>query len=323
MKKSFACLMAGAVAAALVFTGCQTAEEKAIAKYKTALVKGREIESYTTTGNVDMELGISGMNMNIAVSMDGSLKDKGQTAVFHMVTKVMGQSIESDMYMQDGYLYTSVPGAQGKFIKQSYEEATGMEYQQLLNMGNTEMTAIYAEAIDKAENLVCTQLEDKSVNVAFDFPQEVLTSMEDTMAELISGSMGQSMEENLREQFAALGLSGQELDAFVEQMMSVYKDMFDSLTIGKISMDSTINKEGYAVNQKMTMEMSMDFSGLLGLFGEASDQAAKDQLKNISFTIKADVDIDNINGDVAVEIPQIAEENLLTPEEAAAYQMAA
>jgi len=54
MKKSFICFLAGAVAAVLVFTGCQTAEEKAVAKYKTALVKGREMESYTTAGNVDM-----------------------------------------------------------------------------------------------------------------------------------------------------------------------------------------------------------------------------------------------------------------------------
>ena len=323
MKKSFICFLAGAVAAVLVFTGCQTAEEKAVAKYKTALVKGREMESYTTAGNVDMEVGISGMNMDISISLDGSVKDKGKTAAFHMVTQAMGQTMETDMFSQDGYLYTGVPGAQGKFIKQSYEEATGMQYQQLLDMRNTEMTAIYAEAIDKAENLTCTQMEDKKVNVTFDFPQETLTSMENTMVEMLSGSMGQTMENNLREQLGVVGLSGQELDDFVKQMMSVYQEMFSSLTINKIAMNTTINKEGYAVNQKMTMEMSLDFSSLLNLLGEASDPIAQAQLKNISFKITANMNVDNINEDVSVEVPAISEENILTQEEAAAYQLAA
>ena len=143
------------------------------------------------------------------------------------------------------------------------------------------------------------------------------------MVEMLSGSMGQTMENNLREQLGVVGLSGQELDDFVKQMMSVYQEMFSSLTINKIAMNTTINKEGYAVNQKMTMEMSLDFSSLLNLLGEASDPIAQAQLKNISFKITANMNVDNINEDVSVEVPAISEENILTQEEAAAYQLAA
>lgn len=322
MKKQLSCLLAGALVLSFGLTGCGLTKEKAIEKYKAALAKGQEMESYTMTADIDISVGISGMNMDIDMAMDGAVKDKGKTGVFNMTMSTMGQQSKNTMYMKDENIYTSVAGADGKFLKQSYQETTGMNYQQLLDVNNGEMTSIYNDAVEKAENFSFTQLDDKSINITFDFPQETLTAMEDEMVEIISGNMSQSMEEQLRTQFSAMGMEGEELDTMVKQMLQVYSKLFESLTIQRIAMDTTINKDGFAVKQKMEMDMTLDFSALMKMLGEVDD-ASMEQLKEITFNMAVSTNMDNINKDVAVEIPEFTEEDLLSPEEAAAYQLAA
>lgn len=321
MKRMRAGFTAILLAASFLLTGCQLTEKDAVQMYKDSFAKSREMEKYTMTANMDMEMDFGGMSIGIVIDMDSAVADQGQTASHKMNMTVMGQEQSMEMYQQGEYLYTSVPGTD-KFIKQSYEESTGMTYQGLMDLSSGPMAQSYMDAIDKAENLTFQRLDNKDVNVAFDFGQESLDSLAGEISAILEDTMLGSMESQLKSQFSGLGLPEDQIQPLVDQMMEAYRSIFSNIGVDSIRMDLTMNKNGFVTKQNVDMVITMDMSGLLTALGQEVDAATAEMLKNIKMSMNIDSVIDNINGDVTVTVPEFTEENTVTAEEATALSAA-
>lgn len=304
-----------------LFTGCKMTQEDAIQMYKDSFAKSKEMENYKMTSAMDLEMGISDMSIAIKMDMESAVADKGNTASHRMNMSTMGEEQTMEMYQQGEFMYTSIPGLEGKYIKQSYEESTGMSYQGLMDLNSGEMADSYIQAIDQAENLTFEQLENKDVHIAFDFSQASLDALRDDLTSVLEETMLGGMEQQLQDQFSVMGLEEAQVKELVAQMMEAYRSMFSTIGVESIHMDMTMNKAGFVVGQDMQMVLTMDMSGLFAALGQDVDEATKNTLKDIKLTMDVQSTISDINSGVTVTLPEFADDNTMTPAEATALTM--
>ncbi len=285
-----------------ILSGCSKSKEvDAVQLYKDSFAKAKEMESYNMDSSMSMKVDFVALETKI--DMTSAVIDKGETAAHELSISSNGETQDSLMYQKDGFFYSSIPDSE-QFLKQSYEEGTGLSYQSLLNIGSGDMAQSYIDAIDSAKELTVTN-EKGAVKVAFDFSEESLTSMTEDITSMLAESMMGTLEEELYNQMSALELPEEELNILVGQMVEVYRNMFSDVTVERIHMEKTVGEDGFATQQKMSMDLNMDMSELLTALGETVDEETAKLMQNIGMSMSVDSNYSNINGDVKVEIPEL------------------
>jgi len=298
-------LVSGLLAVALLLSGCEMTQEKAVERYKNALDKNLTLKSYEQEMQLDMSMSMAGMDLDMTMAMELAAKDSGKNAQMKMTVDVLGESQALDMYVKDGVLYSTVPGQEGVYLKQDDINA-------ILALTDGESSQMYKEAIDKAQDLTFEETENKDVVLSFSFAPESLSAMEDELGAMLEESMTQGLDAQMEEQYGALGLDEETLKTLVEQTMQVYKDIFTNVKVDSITQKATVNKAGFLTAQDLDISLLMDWTPLFTMLGQELDDATQQQLSQAPMTMKITQSVDNINGDVEVTLPDINESNIVT-----------
>lgn len=194
------------------------------------------------------------------------------------------------------------------YLKQRNED-NEIQIQGLTAFSSPAMSENYRKAVESGEDFTFEQQEDKSVQMSFDFSTESCGALKDSMVAILQETMLDGMDEQLNEQYAALGLSGSELDSLVEQILAAYREMYASLEVKNVHMKMTVDKDGFTTEQNIGMELVLNMSGLMETLGQ---DASAPELKQVQMLMNSSNVYENINANAAVKLPEFTEENTLT-----------
>ena len=306
--------MASVLALTLLLSGCSVSVEEGKELYKNSFDKMEEMDSYILDSTAKMSMELSGMEVETLMELHSEVKDSGKTAAHEMFLSSDGLEQEMRMYQQEDVLYTEIPGEE-QYLMQNYEEGAELSYQGLMVLGSDAMAKNYIDAIDSAENITVEKTEEQSIRVSFDFSEESRNAVVGRIVDVLQETMLGDLELQLREEFSALGLSGEDLENLVAQMMEVYESMYSETGVESIHMEATINKDGFMETQDVDMVLTMDMSGIFEALGQPVDEAAAEQLKNIHLNMSNSSTYTDINEEISVTMPEFTEENTLSVEE--------
>lgn len=313
MKKITASLLVFTFAFSALFTGCAMTEAKAIKRYKESFEKMQKVEQCTMDTDMTMGMDISGLKIDIDMKIESALKEMGKKSSHTVEFSLFGQKQSIEVYQDGDTIYTTVPGVDGKYLKDSIMQPSGdTSVQGLAEINNIQNSMAYIDAIDKATEVTFEEKDDKSVLVSFDFTEESLEDLRAETVKILDEQILPAMEKQVHDQFEGLPLSEDEKKQMEASMIEAYRQMFTNLKIESIHMDRTISKEGYAIEQHMTMEMQFDLSGLLSILGEDVDSQTKEMMKSIGLDLELSNRVSNINEEINVEFPEFTDENTIT-----------
>lgn len=299
-------LLGGLLAAALLLGGCQLTQEKAAQRYKDALDKNQSLDSCQQELEMDIHMDLSDMELNMEMEMDLAFRDKGQTAQAKTTVKVLGVEQELESYIKDGVFYTAVPDQPGMYLRQD-------SYSSLLALSGSGSSQLYKDAIDKAQDLSFEEDGDsKELELRFSFGQESLETMGAQLSSILEESMLQGLEDQLKEQYGALGLDQETLSSLVEQTVAVYQEIFGGIQVQSITQEATINKEGYLVEQELDIALAMDWTPLFDMMGQELDDTTRQQLSQSTMIMEISHKLEKLNGDVQVQLPDINDSNTIS-----------
>ena len=237
MSRRFAFLLSLALVMAVALTGCGMNKEKAIEQMGQALTDSSVIESGRLTGE------ISG---TISLGADSIPMELMQTMAMKMSGEVMGNPLDTETYQLDGKTYTLDPTT-GGYIE-SPSATAGMDYQQLMTLGQAEMVQLYIDGATAAEDFAFTE-EENGLRVSFTMPTEQLGQMQQQISSLMTDELLPALEEQMRQSVSeqmdallesmggaeALQVDQAQLDALIDQqvqmVMEMERQLFESLQI--------------------------------------------------------------------------------------------
>ncbi len=275
MSRRFAFLLSLALVMAVALTGCGMNKEKAIEQMGQALTDSSVIESGRLTGEISgtISLGADSIPMTMAMKMSG---------------EVMGNPLDTETYQLDGKTYTLDPTT-GGYIE-SPSATAGMDYQQLMTLGQAEMVQLYIDGATAAEDFAFTE-EENGLRVSFTMPTEQLGQMQQQISSLMTDELLPALEEQMRQSVSeqmdallesmggaeALQVDQAQLDALIDQqvqmVMEMERQLFESLQINGLSCDMLIT-DGVINDQTVGMQMEFalrdlvdSLAGSLGVTG--------------------------------------------------------
>ena len=304
MKKIMMSLIALAVTASVLLTGCAVTEEKAVEMYKASFEKMKEIESYRSDVNISMDVMIGEQPMSFTVKGESAVSEKNMAAHKFDVS-AMGQETATEIYQKGDDFYTSVPG-EDKYIKTTLK-AAGFDYSQLFSIGDGEMSEYYLAAIDKAGSISFSEEEKGKIKVAFDFAQEDIKAMEEKIVGLLKENALEGIEDQLKANLDMLPVP----ESMMGLVLKAYEMVFSNVKVDDISNEVILDKKGYSISQNSTIAMHMDFSSLFDLLKLPIDSGDKEKMHNIRMTLSVSSNLYDVNKDVAIEFPEFTAENTI------------
>ena len=188
----------------------------------------------------------------------------------------------------DGKTYTLDPTT-GGYIE-SPSATAGMDYQQLMTLGQAEMVQLYIDGATAAEDFAFTE-EENGLRVSFTMPTEQLGQMQQQISSLMTDELLPALEEQMRQSVSeqmdallesmggaeALQVDQAQLDALIDQqvqmVMEMERQLFESLQINGLSCDMLIT-DGVINDQTVGMQMEFalrdlvdSLAGSLGVTG--------------------------------------------------------
>ena len=250
MSRRFAFLLSLALVMAVALTGCGMNKEKAIEQMGQALTDSSVIESGRLTGEISGTISLGADSIPMELTMEGAFKDQMQTMAMKMSGEVMGNPLDTETYQLDGKTYTLDPTT-GGYIE-SPSATAGMDYQQLMTLGQAEMVQLYIDGATAAEDFAFTE-EENGLRVSFTMPTEQLGQMQQQISSLMTDKLLPALEEQMRQSVSeqmdallasmggaeALQVDQAQLDALIDQqvqmVMEMERQLFESLQINGLS----------------------------------------------------------------------------------------
>ena len=288
MSRRFAFLLSLALVMAVALTGCGMNKEKAIEQMGQALTDSSVIESGRLTGEISGTISLGADSIPMELTMEGAFKDQMQTMAMKMSGEVMGNPLDTETYQLDGKTYTLDPTT-GGYIE-SPSATAGMDYQQLMTLGQAEMVQLYIDGATAAEDFAFTE-EENGLRVSFTMPTEQLGQMQQQISSLMTDELLPALEEQMRQSVSeqmdallasmggaeALQVDQAQLDALIDQqvqmVMEMERQLFESLQINGLSCDMLIT-DGVINDQTVGMQMEFalrdlvdSLAGSLGVTG--------------------------------------------------------
>lgn len=196
MSRRFAFLLSLALVMAVALTGCGMNKEKAIEQMGQALTDSSVIESGRLTGEISGTISLGEDSIPMELTMEGAFKDQMQTMAMKMSGEVMGNPLDTETYQLDGKTYTLDPTT-GGYIE-SPSATAGMDYQQLMTLGQAEMAQLYIDGATAAEDFAFTE-EENGLRVSFTMPTEQLGQMQQQISSLMTDELLPALEEQMRQ----------------------------------------------------------------------------------------------------------------------------
>lgn len=220
--------------------------------------------------------------------MEGAFKDQVQTMAMKMSGEVMGnRSIPRPISWTARPTPSTRPPA--GYIE-SPSATAGMDYQQLMTLGQAEMVQLYIDGATAAEDFAFTE-EENGLRVSFTMPTEQLGQMQQQISSLMTDELLPALEEQMRQSVSeqmdallesmggaeALQVDQAQLDALIDQqvqmVMEMERQLFESLQINGLSCDMLIT-DGVINDQTVGMQMEFalrdlvdSLAGSLGVTG--------------------------------------------------------
>lgn len=288
MSRRFAFLLSLTLAMAIALTGCGMNKEKAIEQMGQALSSASVIQSGRLTGEISGEIALGADSIPMELTMEGAFKDQMQTMAMKMSGEVMGNSFDTETYQLDGKTYTLDPSTGGYL--EAPAATAGMDYQQLMTLGQDEMVELYIDGVTAAEDFAFTE-EENGLRVSFTMPSEQLGQMQQQISSLMTDELLPALEEQMRQSVSeqmdallasmggteALQIDQAQLDALIDQQVQMVLEMerqlFESLQLNGLSCDMLIT-DGVINNQTVMMQMEFalrelvdSLAGNLGVTG--------------------------------------------------------
>ena len=296
MSRRFAFLLSLALVMAVALTGCGMNKEKAIEQMGQALTDSSVIESGRLTGEISGTISLGADSIPMELTMEGAFKDQMQTMAMKMSGEVMGNPLDTETMVGaqaskeqlDGKTYTLDPTT-GGYIE-SPSATAGMDYQQLMTLGQAEMVQLYIDGATAAEDFAFTE-EENGLRVSFTMPTEQLGQMQQQISSLMIDELLPALEEQMRQSVSeqmdallesmggaeALQVDQAQLDALIDQqvqmVMEMERQLFESLQINGLSCDMLIT-DGVINDQTVGMQMEFalrdlvdSLAGSLGVTG--------------------------------------------------------
>lgn len=288
MSRRFAFLLSLALVMAVALTGCGMNKEKAIEQMGQALTDSSVIESGRLTGEISGTISLGADSIPMELTMEGAFKDQMQTMAMKMSGEVMGNPLDTETYQLDGKTYTLDPTT-GGYIE-SPSATAGMDYQQLMTLGQAEMVQLYIDGATAAEDFAFAE-EENGLRVSFTMPTEQLGQMQQQISSLMTDELLPALEEQMRQSVSeqmdallesmggaeALQVDQAQLNALIDQqaqmVMEMERQLFESLQINGLSCDMLIT-DGVINDQTVGMQMEFalrdlvdSLAGSLGVTG--------------------------------------------------------
>ena len=236
MSRRFAFLLSLALVMAVALTGCGMNKEKAIEQMGQALTDSSVIESGRLTGEISGTISLGADSIPMELTMEGAFKDQMQTMAMKMSGEVMGNPLDTETYQLDGKTYTLDPTT-GGYIE-SPSATAGMDYQQLMTLGQAEMVQLYIDGATAAEDFAFTE-EENGLRVSFTMPTEQLGQMQQQISSLMTDELLPALEEQMRQSVSeqmdallasmggaeALQVDQAQLDALIDQQVQMVMEM--------------------------------------------------------------------------------------------------
>ena len=310
MSRRFAFLLSLALVMAVALTGCGMNKEKAIEQMGQALTDSSVIESGRLTGEISGTISLGADSIPMELTMEGAFKDQMQTMAMKMSGEVMGNPLDTETYQLDGKTYTLDPTT-GGYIE-SPSATAGMDYQQLMTLGQAEMVQLYIDGATAAEDFAFTE-EENGLRVSFTMPTEQLGQMQQQISSLMTDELLPALEEQMRQSVSeqmdallesmggaeALQVDQAQLNALIDQqvqmVMEMERQLFESLQINGLSCDMLIT-DGVINDQTVGMQMEFalrdlvdSLAGSLGVTGTRRE--IKTDLSSIIKVVRENTDI--------------------------------
>ena len=289
MSRRFAFLLSLALVMAVALTGCGMNKEKAIEQMGQALTDSSVIESGRLTGEISGTISLGADSIPMELTMEGAFKDQMQTMAMKMSGEVMGNPLDTETYQLDGKTYTLDPTT-GGYIE-SPSATAGMDYQQLMTLGQAEMVQLYIDGATAAEDFAFTeegewpagQLHHAHRTASGQMQQQISSLMTDELLPALEEQMRQSVSEQMDALLESMGgaealqVDQAQLDALIDQqvqmVMEMERQLFESLQINGLSCDMLIT-DGVINDQTVGMQMEFalrdlvdSLAGSLGVTG--------------------------------------------------------
>lgn len=311
---------------AVSLSGCKMTEEKAVQLYKDSFDKNSTIESGDIAMNLTGAIILDDAGEDqFSAKLSGSMQDKWKTYAFQIAGSAMGQNIDMEICMKDGSIYTKSAGDE-KYSKTTTAKSTGLSYDQLLSLGGPDIKNLFINAIGTAQDLSFVESNGNTV-LTYSLSKENLAAIEGALRTMILDQVLPKMEDQIRTTakeevkksipYELSAADQKTMDDTVEQqvaaIIAIERELFNSLRFDSVAMEATMDKQGFAIGQKVDMKASFDIKAMGKALG--AEAMTLGLPENCSLTLTMDYTVNNLNKAAPVKLPEFTSENTATAAE--------
>ncbi len=321
-----ACILMTTMILCVAMTGCGMNKEKALSQLEEALKQNSQMDSGKMSAEMELEVALGADVLPMNLKMEGAFRDQMKTMALKMSGEIMGQALDTQTYQLDGNTYT-LDAQSGKYSK-TPSPLDGMNYQNLVTLGQEEMVGLYLDAAKAAEDFAFTE-EEQGLRVQFTAPQEQLSAIEEQIRTMILDELMPQIEQQMRttveqqvdtmlESMGEVQIDSEQLSALIDQQIQMVvqleRQLFESLRFTKLSCDMLI-EDGIINDQSVQMNLEFNLGELVNTLAASMGTQAESEIpETCGLNMKIHSLITERNQDISIDMPDFSNPDLLLAE---------